>query len=222
MRIGLAALAAVSVLATPALAGVYVDVIYSGTATGVDGGRLFDSQIQTFTNAAFTAVYSFYEDEGPETDYHLGTTLTVDGNSFMFPGTSQSGDRVGYGVRISSLHTQYQLPYGPEDDDGRLYLRMDHAFDTDGVLDSLIEPYSGSGDPFGSHNRMVVRRYGYGHSGLSFKTTSLDVLIRQGDPPACCATNLQTFIPEPSTWALLIAGFGAAGAMLRQRRIAFN
>lgn len=27
-------------------------------------------------------------------------------------------------------------------------------------------------------------------------------------------------IPEPSTWALLIAGFGGAGAMLRRRRVA--
>ena len=27
-------------------------------------------------------------------------------------------------------------------------------------------------------------------------------------------------VPEPSTWALMIAGFGGAGAMLRQRRVA--
>jgi hypothetical protein len=32
------------------------------------------------------------------------------------------------------------------------------------------------------------------------------------------STNVGGAIPEPSTWALMILGFGAAGAGLRRRR----
>jgi len=29
-------------------------------------------------------------------------------------------------------------------------------------------------------------------------------------------------VPEPATWAMMIAGFGMSGAMIRRRRVAFS
>ena len=42
----------------------------------------------------------------------------------------------------------------------------------------------------------------------------LDNIIVNGDLAPSAA------VPEPATWAMMILGFGAAGAMLRQRRAA--
>jgi hypothetical protein len=41
-----------------------------------------------------------------------------------------------------------------------------------------------------------------------------------GDNSHSVAVDLQTGVPEPAAWSLMIMGFGAAGAMLRRRRLA--
>jgi PEP-CTERM motif len=41
-----------------------------------------------------------------------------------------------------------------------------------------------------------------------------------GDNSHSVAVNLQTGVPEPAAWSLMIVGFGAAGAMLRRRQLA--
>ncbi len=40
-----------------------------------------------------------------------------------------------------------------------------------------------------------------------------------GDPPAGRPSGVGGAVPEPSTWALLIGGFGLVGAALRRRRL---
>ena len=42
-----------------------------------------------------------------------------------------------------------------------------------------------------------------------------------GSPAYLTISDLSS-VPEPSTWLMLIAGFGAAGAMLRYRRVQFS
>lgn len=53
-----------------------------------------------------------------------------------------------------------------------------------------------------------------GASGLTYNVVARDAICR-GDG---CTT---TVVPEPNTWALMILGFGAAGAMIRRRKTAF-
>ena len=48
--------------------------------------------------------------------------------------------------------------------------------------------------------------------GLTGGTKSLDIDVNMG-------AGSTGAIPEPTTWALMIFGFGAAGAMLRRRRL---
>jgi len=46
-------------------------------------------------------------------------------------------------------------------------------------------------------------------------------LFAKGCPVGAHCGGGGTVVPEPATWALMIMGFGAAGAMLRRRRTAF-
>ena len=55
----------------------------------------------------------------------------------------------------------------------------------------------------------------------TFNTTHLSVTSEGPDgSTACCLVNGPTQIPEPATWAMLILGFGAVGAVSRRRQCA--
>lgn len=60
--------------------------------------------------------------------------------------------------------------------------------------------------------------------GAQFAYNLLDVNPGFGDSPGHALTSFTAYgngtfsIPEPGTWALMIMGFGGAGALLRQRR----
>jgi hypothetical protein len=51
------------------------------------------------------------------------------------------------------------------------------------------------------------------------KTFKIDYVEGNGSPSIL---NVTAQVPEPATWALMISGFGMAGAMLRRRRIAIT
>ena len=59
-------------------------------------------------------------------------------------------------------------------------------------------------------------------------TTAFDKVLIKADASRCCAEtynvdnlHVGTAVPEPAAWALMISGFGLAGAALRRRRTAF-
>jgi len=54
-------------------------------------------------------------------------------------------------------------------------------------------------------------------------STSTQITFASGTNTNCCfgaaIDNVSVAVPEPGTWALMIMGFGGAGAMLRRRRL---
>ncbi len=58
--------------------------------------------------------------------------------------------------------------------------------------------------------------------GLSGVDTSVLTFIFGGDAAdgAGLKLSLSSAVPEPATWAMMIAGFGMIGAMVRRRRAA--
>ena len=66
------------------------------------------------------------------------------------------------------------------------------------------------------------RLIGTNFSGAAWATGTLKLFYWDtftGDNSGSVAANvLAALVPEPATWAMMIGGFGAAGAMLRRRR----
>jgi hypothetical protein len=52
----------------------------------------------------------------------------------------------------------------------------------------------------------------------SHSTSKLTVIVDSGGSPLHQSFAFATNVPEPSTWAMMIAGFGGVGAMMRRRR----
>lgn len=53
-----------------------------------------------------------------------------------------------------------------------------------------------------------------------YGTAATNPLISGSCTEGCGGGTVDTVVPEPSTWALMILGFGSAGAMLRRRKLA--
>jgi hypothetical protein len=71
------------------------------------------------------------------------------------------------------------------------------------------------GTPAGDGNRSNGFRVYY-----SFGTTEVSSIKFESSADAFEFDGLAGIVPEPSTWALMIGGFGFAGAMLRRRKAA--
>ncbi|TAJ69743.1 MAG: PEP-CTERM sorting domain-containing protein [Phenylobacterium sp.] len=227
MRKILAALTALAFLtATPVAAGVYVDIEYTGTATGYDGEGYWGTP-GAYTNATFKVVYSFYEDEGPEQDYSLGAVFTLNGVDYSFEGSSSSQDLIAFdAIRANQLNPQRCLCNGYLTGYRQVYLSTALWSDQP---DTRIEDFAASGSAAAFGNRLSIWGYEYGTGpdagaiSVNFKLNPTDIRVttHAGElNQRCCKTTLNTTVPEPTTWALMILGFGSTGAMLRRRRTA--
>jgi|GEM_PF-2029247 len=92
------------------------------------------------------------------------------------------------------------------------------------------EPYDDFGDGFGTFTAFFYRGgvlqgsvtrevYPFFDSKLFAATGAFDTVVIQGDDEFAFAQvrAAVAVVPEPTTWALMILGFGAAGVMLRRR-----
>jgi hypothetical protein len=88
------------------------------------------------------------------------------------------------------------------------------AFDIDG---DLLESVSFTG-PDPAHPRGFYGLQRKGNDIARFEVQGYYFGIRNFS--TLVAPPVEAGVPEPATWALMIAGFGGAGAMLRRRRVA--
>lgn len=230
----LAGVAALGLSAAPAQAAL-VDLTWSGTATGNDGLGLFGAPA-FLTGVAYTATYRFDTTVGFSQNNTNGSDQ-VEGGSFFDPdqpiplvsasltinGITHDVDGDYYamyfrqsGEGASQLSTLAQreidgnvAPYG-----GELFQRVfrlgnfyGRPLDQPGVFD--FDAADSPGGNFAFFNRDADGNLDGPSTGLSIIPDHLVIALA---PSAA--------VPEPATWAIMICGFGLAGAELRRRRIA--
>jgi hypothetical protein len=77
-------------------------------------------------------------------------------------------------------------------------------------------PYGGAGNATAVTN--LINTYSSVPFLNTLSTGHIDVVFSDSTNPVHQAFAFATNVPEPSTWAMMIAGFGGIGAMLRRRR----
>jgi hypothetical protein len=106
---------------------------------------------------------------------------------------------------------------------GRIYPFEFTAFNANGLT------FAGTDADFGPGGKLTDtgdgNRFGSNAGGWWFMghiqpdgSGSINIAARDAFCVANCVVVVETPVPEPGTWALMILGFGGAGAMLRQRR----
>jgi hypothetical protein len=117
--------------------------------------------------------------------------------------------------------------------DGVLLSHVDNVgvpLDVQGVPFSGTYPSLGPGEPLGGQIHSFSIGYGlfslldafpFRYPGADDYDVSIPVSERAfGQGVIASFDNFSVSVPEPSTWALLILGFGSVGAMARRRRLA--
>lgn len=210
------AIAALSLVATavPASAAIVL-VTYSGTATGRDNLGYFGQAGELYRNTAFTATIQFDSTLGTRTtnefydDLQVGeptagiaAALTLNGQTFNF-------SQIDYFQQLTDFVSDvFGTQVGNWDQVGNKGSSQTMSFGLSlmPVPSTIDVPahYEGS---FGCcTSAMFSENIGsiYVQSEFAFDTNIIDVKVTGP-------------VPEPSTWELMILGFGSAGAMLRRR-----
>jgi hypothetical protein len=227
----LAGVAALGLSATSAQAAL-VDLTWSGTATGNDGLGLFGAPA-FLTGVAYTATYRFDTTVGFSQNNTDGVDQVV-GGSFFDPDqpiplisasitingvtVDANGDyyslyfrQSGEGSSQLTNLAQRENPGNPQPYGGELFQRVfrlgnfyGRPLDQAGVFD-----FDASDNPGGHFNFFNVDAMG----NLSGPNTDLSIIPDH----LVIALAPSVAVPEPATWAIMICGFGLAGAALRRR-----
>ncbi|HEY1928392.1 MAG TPA: PEPxxWA-CTERM sorting domain-containing protein [Caulobacteraceae bacterium] len=215
-----AAAVGLSMLAGAASATTIITT-YTGTVSGNDTDGLFGAKGASLAGDTFTSVYTTTTGG---TEYHT-TTPTFE------EVVGGAGYGAGHSSPVSAVFTlsQGSVVLGTYSidgsDDGDMFVSTgsssgtifdfaespsDYVINTVGSGVSAFVPsasvaatvsYTLTGDDHTSGT------FGYGSTTLTLATQKV-------------TSGVQTGVPEPATWALLIAGFGGVGVMLRRRRVA--
>jgi hypothetical protein len=213
--------AAFAAFALPASAAIITTTYYGTVSEGVDYYGFTVPAGRNLTGAAYTAAFVIDTDINRQTPGFNGEDDVVSGPSIF-------GDMEN--PMVSAIFKVNGTPLAlPTSDFFRAFvvagdvLRIgtsvfaegfyyDFIFDSAGIPNRLTTPFDlldGTG-PYPSLGQVY-----FASEGQSLFQASLTINR---------VTNVVTAgaIPEPATWALMILGFGAAGAMLRQRRLVPN
>ena len=213
--IGVAALLCAGVIPNIANATV-VYVTYTGAVvTGTDPGGVF-GQNANLSGEIYKAFYVF--DTGSYADGHPIENFVFGGTSFGAPSPLVGSailtiGGVSIAIRGNSVGEIQGINNGP----GALSEQLDRAYDTNGsAVENSILNYSGGlpstiTSPFIYH---VTTSDGGSSDFSAFGASgnlSVATLVVSLDPPTPA-------VPEPSTWAMMILGFGGLGFMAYRRR----
>jgi hypothetical protein len=210
-----------------------VTYTYSGVIDfGADDFGLFGDAGASLTGASFTAV--FYRDDAlalPENIFQGETNSSVNGEGAFSP-VSAKLTIAGVALDIGGVFgEQTQFDDGAYESFGHSAGGFGSSIDFHGntlgtfaptagdvlagpdyhTLTSLTLAGLGAFDLYGTFNFVDPQAKGL-RTFANFNPTSLVVSPIPGGGPAPA--------PEPSTWALMILGFGGVGATLRRRRVA--
>ena len=221
-------LAALSVAAArPAAAAVYVTTWTGTLVNGLDRTGEFGRLGRTLDGLAFSAVFTL-DDAAPGVRTTLtansstiegigaqGVTagVTIDGHTLQFGRAATPDFEVSTGGAREFFQPNYNFFHeevrgGFRDNS---YISADVQSTTVHFLTSpnFRTPFVASGPGLTFAGGFSVNNNALGHVAYSdFLITRVETVLR----PQAGA------VPEPSSWALMIVGFGAAGAMLRRRR----
>lgn len=215
-------LAAVGVISTTVAHAAILTVTYAGTvASGTDSSGVFGLAGQSLTGLSYTAVFivdtsrgsRFYSPPALDNviggDYQgndspsLGATLTINGIAFAFNGQN-------LGIQSNYAGRSEIASYASD-------LAQNGAFDASFIGNAIAvvdlpydmeTPYSGTGSrSSGGYTNDFQIAYGPGNMMTSYATGRLS--------PTSVAVQLG--VPEPTTWGLMIIGFGIMGLALRRR-----
>lgn len=242
------AAAAVALSASPAAAAI-TTVILTGVASGSDNGHInapspFGVQqlgVDLSTGATsgivlergFTLTLRIHDGLGAIDSYVDGDFIYGSGAQSPMTATfSMNGFAYDFGNVASSFSKSYLGPdqiYG-DATESRLRPPMNGDFtNVTGALDFNIFTASDifQARSFGESALWTrgVGDFGSGHLSLALQSTTGSELayvlgpMRTADLSLRFDTLSVAAVPEPSTWGLLIAGFGLAGAALRRRRV---
>lgn len=195
----------------------------------------FDGSTTAFSQAA-DDVFEFTADCGVDGSACGGfETITVEGNApMMRPGLLHSDNvnvnAAGSGAAaitiwvtrtgLTSLGDNFFSSFTSNNLGGGLSVDLETLISSSNELfggDSLAS-FSHSGNGSGSLDVLSAYDTGAGTYSVTQRYT-ITAAAAAGDRSASPTITLATAaVPEPATWALMIMGFGGAGAMLRQRR----
>ena len=221
-----AAIAASLLVAPAAQAATYL-ITFTGTASAYDNVGLFGTAKKSYTNVAFTTVYTLSYpnpgtltlDDADERNYvgyfannAMTATLTINGITKSI----QSLQTNVYYTNNNALNNYDALEYRVSSDDyvnGVYYddVMWNNLFDPTKLMLSSTEflgsfdytvnnPVTGSGSFRFQNSRDGYQAYG------EFLTKTISI------------RTVEQAVPEPASWAIMIGGLGLVGASMRRRR----
>lgn len=170
-----------------------------------------------------------YERSLTVTDGALAMTITAEGADYLTV--------LDLGIGLLGQRSVYGNIFNPADDGDFVPLRFsfnqlissitfnfgDGGGEDDGLVS--IAAYTAGGALLGTATELFPEDFAEGKS-LTLNVAGASYFIASTNAPVnphslgwdISAIQTAGVVPEPSTWALMIAGFGAAGAALRRRR----
>jgi hypothetical protein len=206
--------------ATPAAAAVKVATLAGTISNGFDYIGTFGPANTSLTNLPYKIDYIY--------DKALGTTLETDGVSYetISGGTSLGTVSPIIAVRMTINGVTRSVPgtgFGLASTTGN-YAGSDDSIDSAGVA-TFVFAYSYFNEFSGAttldQNTGPIPVFAFGVFQFSVTDSNgviLDSVVTEVTGPA--TYSVRDAVPEPASWAMLIAGFGLTGAWMRRRRVA--